>query len=152
MRVERDTMPNLVEILILPQSDHIVKCIVNLADNDWHTEIKTDSNEEQHTTYIGSLYTLEMTYNDNLIDMINDNFAHYLNEAKNQELTRLFKALRMKRDKLLSNTDYLVFTDYPISETNKALVLAYRQALRDLPEVEGAPYEGDFQWPKLTLS
>ncbi len=44
------------------------------------------------------------------------------------------QALRSQRDMLLKESDKYMMSDYPISNDNKALVLAYRQALRDLPE------------------
>lgn len=53
--------------------------------------------------------------------------------------------VRSQRDAMIAETDYLMTSDYPISEEDKALVEAYRQALRDIPEQEGFPSE--VQWP-----
>lgn len=53
--------------------------------------------------------------------------------------------VRAKRDALIAETDYLMMSDYPISDEDKALVETYRQALRDIPEQEGFPSE--VQWP-----
>lgn len=53
-----------------------------------------------------------------------------------------FQLLRAARDARISATDYLMTSDYPISETDKAQVIIYRQALRDLPAQEGAPWDG----------
>lgn len=36
--------------------------------------------------------------------------------------------------------------DYPASEEDKAIVIAYRQALRDVPQQAGFPYE--IEWPE----
>ena len=47
--------------------------------------------------------------------------------------------LRSERDRLLSDTDYLLMPDYPLSEEKRSEVEGYRQALRDLPQVEGWP-------------
>lgn len=59
-----------------------------------------------------------------------------------------FAALRAERDKRLADTDYMVMADYPIDETKLAAVKDYRQALRDLPQQEGAPWvDGDIPWP-----
>lgn len=44
----------------------------------------------------------------------------------------LWAQVRQQRDNLLSATDYLVMPDYPISDSYRQQVLAYRQALRDL--------------------
>ena len=56
------------------------------------------------------------------------------------------KEAREKRDELLAETDYLVMPDYPLDEERKAAVLAYRQALRDVPEQAGFPR--DVEWPE----
>jgi len=52
---------------------------------------------------------------------------------------------REKRNALIAETDYLVMPDYPLDEERKAAVLAYRQALRDVPEQAGFPRQID--WP-----
>lgn len=54
--------------------------------------------------------------------------------------------VRAKRDYLISQTDYLLQTDYPISAEDLEKVKAYRQALRDVPEQEGFPF--DVVWPE----
>ena len=51
-------------------------------------------------------------------------------------------SLRQNRDKLLSETDYMVMPDYQIDADKLAKVKAYRQALRDLPAQQGAPWDG----------
>lgn len=53
--------------------------------------------------------------------------------------------VRAQRDAMIARTDFMMMPDYPISEEDKALVEAYRQALRDIPEQEGFPSE--VQWP-----
>lgn len=62
-----------------------------------------------------------------------------------------FERLRAERDKRIAATDYLLMADYPISEKNKATVQTYRQALRDLPAQEGAPWDGgeETPWPQV---
>ena len=52
---------------------------------------------------------------------------------------------REKRNQLIAETDYMAMPDYPLDEERKAAVLAYRQALRDVPEQEGFPRQID--WP-----
>ena len=54
--------------------------------------------------------------------------------------------VRAKRDYLISQTDYLLQPDYPISAEDLEKVKAYRQALRDIPEQEGFP--NDVVWPE----
>ena len=61
-----------------------------------------------------------------------------------------FAALRAERDKRLADTDYMVMPDYPIDAEKLDAVKAYRQALRDLPQQDGAPWiDGDVPWPVI---
>lgn len=63
-----------------------------------------------------------------------------------------FILLRRMRDGKIAATDYLIMPDYPLPEEKKAGVLAYRQALRDLPAQPGAPWDGGGEgtpWPEL---
>lgn len=57
----------------------------------------------------------------------------------------LAKEAREKRNQLIAETDFMAMPDYPLDEERKTAVLAYRQALRDVPEQEGFPRQID--WP-----
>ena len=63
------------------------------------------------------------------------------------ELTTEKKAewARQQRDALLSVTDYMMMSDYPISDTDRDALRAYRQALRDVPEQPDFP--NSVVWP-----
>lgn len=65
-------------------------------------------------------------------------------EPTNEELARIVRDIR---DTKLSETDYLVVADYPISEERLAEVKTYRQALRDITEQTGFPK--DVIWPDV---
>ena len=52
---------------------------------------------------------------------------------------------REKRNALIAETDYMAMPDYPLDEERKAALIAYRQALRDVPEQAGFPRQID--WP-----
>lgn len=54
--------------------------------------------------------------------------------------------VRSKRNSLLTATDYLLMPDYPISDTDREAVKAYRQALRDITLQDGFPRE--VIWPE----
>ena len=54
--------------------------------------------------------------------------------------------VRAKRDYLISQTDYLLQPDYPISDADLAKIKEYRQALRDVPSQEGFP--DNVVWPE----
>lgn len=57
------------------------------------------------------------------------------------------QSVRAQRDHLLSQTDYLVSGDYPLSDDDLAAVKVYRQALRDVPAQDGFP--DSVVWPEL---
>lgn len=64
----------------------------------------------------------------------------------------LFQRLRTERDSRLAATDYLLMPDYPIPADQRTAVQAYRQALRDLPAQDGAPWDGggkETPWPEI---
>lgn len=53
--------------------------------------------------------------------------------------------IRIQRNNLLEQTDYLMMSDYPIESDRLAKVKIYRQALRDIPEQSGFPRT--ITWP-----
>jgi hypothetical protein len=55
------------------------------------------------------------------------------------------KEAREKRNALIAETDFMAMPDYPLDAEQKAAVMAYRQALRDVPEQAGFPRQID--WP-----
>lgn len=52
---------------------------------------------------------------------------------------------RSQRDALIGATDYLMATDYPLTDEKRQELTVYRQALRDVPEQSGFPTE--IVWP-----
>lgn len=52
---------------------------------------------------------------------------------------------RSRRDALIAATDYLMATDYPLTDEKRQELTVYRQALRDIPEQPGFPTE--IVWP-----
>jgi hypothetical protein len=70
-------------------------------------------------------------------------YGYPLGELKTDE--EYASEAREKRNGLIAETDYMAMPDYPMDEERKAAVLAYRQALRDVPEQEGFPRQID--WP-----
>lgn len=65
----------------------------------------------------------------------------------------LAASVRAERDRRITATDYLVMPDYPISQEKLEEIKVYRQALRDLPEQPGFPWNGPDDpacpWPSL---
>lgn len=56
-------------------------------------------------------------------------------------------AVRTRRDQLLRATDFTQLPDFPATAEQLAEVRAYRQALRDIPESDGAA--SSVVWPVL---
>lgn len=64
----------------------------------------------------------------------------------------LFRFLRDRRDLLLKMTDFSILEDSPFSEEQKSMIKEYRRRLRELPQQEGAPWDGggsDTPWPDV---
>lgn len=59
----------------------------------------------------------------------------------------LASRVRMRRNSMISHTDFYVQPDYPSDSEGLEAVKAYRQALRDVPEQSGFPR--NVQWPSL---
>lgn len=66
----------------------------------------------------------------------------------------LLANLRIKRNARLSETDMYLLLDYPISEDDLILVKKYRSALRDITNLDGAPWDGggsETPWPEKPI-
>ena len=75
-------------------------------------------------------------------DYISGNFTK-INECPDWKIQLEKEVLsldvRLERNKLLSDTDHLIQSDYPISDEKKQEIKVYRQALRDIPQQDGFP-------------
>ena len=70
----------------------------------------------------------------------------------NQKVIQLMNwaATRSRRDNLILETDFTQIADSPLTPEKKAEFTAYRQALRDIPQIYDNP--DDIVWPiKPTL-
>lgn len=81
-------------------------------------------------------------------DYISGNFTE-INECPDWKIQLEKEVLsldvRLERNKLLSDTDHLIQSDYPISDEKKQEIKVYRQALRDIPQQDGFP--DNIIWP-----
>lgn len=68
-----------------------------------------------------------------------------LQDAHPKEDEILWKRVRSKRDKLLAETDWTQLADAPIDKATKKLFASYRQALRDVTDVEDPIF---VTWPE----
>ena len=75
-------------------------------------------------------------------DYISGNFTE-INECPDWKIQLEKEVLsldvRLERNKILSDTDHLIQSDYPISDEKKQEIKVYRQALRDIPQQDGFP-------------
>ncbi|MET0373944.1 MAG: tail fiber assembly protein [Rhizorhabdus sp.] len=71
--------------------------------------------------------------------------ALHLVEAK--ALATLTDELRAERDARLATSDKFTVSDFPVSEEERADWMAYRQALRDLPDNQPDATILDVEWP-----
>lgn len=104
-----------------------------------------------------SLYTLHQAIWDNdhtifgdLTDELKTRFSITEEEYNPEdEMTdeELASRIRMRRNSMISRTDFYVQPDYPSDPEGLEAVKAYRQALRDVPEQSGFPR--NVQWPSL---
>ena len=81
-------------------------------------------------------------------DYISGNFTE-INECPDWKIQLekeiLSLDVRLERNKILSDTDHLIQSDYPISDEKKQEIKVYRQALRDIPQQDGFPENN--VWP-----
>lgn len=89
--------------------------------------------------------TLQTRASANLAARIEANYDDWFAVAKAQYNASASRDAREIRDALLSSTDYLMASDYPLDDESRVAVVAYRQALRDLPNSAGWPE--NIIWP-----
>ncbi len=141
---------------ILPEKGYDIegiengKCTVLFFDNiqEENQENIDPENEEisEKKTYSYDLYALEVSYRENLAEEIEDNFGSWLDKAKEIDYNEVAVEVRKKRDELLACTDWTQMQDTALSQQKQQAYRVYRQALRDIPEQVGFPYE--VEWPE----
>lgn len=62
-----------------------------------------------------------------------------LNEDGKPTREERVESMKTSRNARLFGTDMYMLSDFPITEKQREEMLAYRQALRDLPQQEGFP-------------
>mgnify|MGYP003389448583 CR=1 FL=1 len=77
--------------------------------------------------------------------------TEYNTKYQEKENEIIYRILREERDQLLLNTDRYVLADYPFSSDEKKQEwLAYRQALRDLPNNQTPQLDSDGMLTNVT--
>lgn len=73
------------------------------------------------------------------------NIVEFPENEEDHEYSRKKSEIIHRRNLLLSESDYLMMVDYPISDEKKQEIKVYRQALRDIPQQDGFP--DNIIWP-----
>ena len=73
------------------------------------------------------------------------NIVEFPENEEDHEYSRKKSEIIHRRNLLLSESDYLMMVDYPISDEKKQEIKVYRQALRDIPQQDGFP--DNIVWP-----
>lgn len=116
-------------------------CDVILYDLDSIEEETTQDEEgNEKTTYKYYAFRIKLEYSENVSDYIEENYETLLNDAKEHDRNIHAKAIREKRDKLLTNSDWTQANDTALSDEMVEAYRVYRQALRDITKQEEFPY------------
>lgn len=156
MRTESNIRPEAAEIEIT--ANGIAEVILR--------EKITEETREGATMYQYDEYRMPVPYRDNLLENVQKTLDAWMTSARNAEYARLAAEVRAKRDALLAETDKEMCLDRlgltsPEGSTVTAWIgflktiasavfgpmAKYRQALRDIPQQEGFPYDVTFPVP-----
>ena len=130
----------------------------------FYTDIKEIQREDGETAWEAVSWTLESSWTDNIMERITENQAAWLAEAQAEAYEEAAAKVRSLRDKLLADSDAMMAIDRlglevpsgsnftawlsflrGIGDALTGAIKNYRQALRDLPEQPGFPF--DIDWP-----
>lgn len=116
-------------------------CDVILYDLDSIEEIVVEDEEgKEKTIYKYYAFRISLEYSEQVSDYIEENYETLLNNVKEYDKNKLATEIREKRDKLLLETDWTQANDTALSDEMVQAYKEYRQALRDIPEQSGFPY------------
>lgn len=86
-------------------------------------------------------YCINVPYRENLQSSIEQNLDAWREKAIEDEKEKLAAAIRAERDRLLTESDYIMLSDYKgVDNATKTAWKQYRQALRDITGQDGFPY------------
>lgn len=155
MKAESTIMPvALFEVEIIGEEAEVT-LIENIVEHS--------GGDEAEKSYIWDEYKLRVRNRPGLVESIEKSFEAWLQSAKELDYNKAAKEVRAKRDKLLAESDKVMCLDrlglsVPNGSTFSAWLsflkslgnalsgewAEYRQALRDIPEQPGFPYEVEF--------
>ena len=129
------------ESLQMPSKPYEINIIGSEAEITLLENVREEEEtEETPRKWTWDEYRLRVKPRQNLADCVENNYTVWL-AAKAKVYEDTANAVRTRRNELIAATDYLMTKDYPISEADLLLVAEYRQALRDIPEQNGFPFD-----------
>lgn len=108
----------------------------------------TDVQEEQRdegVSFSAISWTMNRPWTDGIEGRIEAKLDVWLALAQQEAYDQAAEEVRATRNALLYDSDCLMAADYPISDEARERAKAYRQALRDISDQPGFPYE--VIWP-----
>ena len=130
---------------LMPGAAYEIECLQNGKAAVLFVENVEEVIPSEDKTYEYDLYRIEVPYRDTLNTDIEVNYDKWLKFAKDKEYDAIGDELREERNRLLTSCDWTQGADSPLDSDQKPAWAAYRQALRDVPEQQGFPY--DVIWP-----
>jgi hypothetical protein len=100
-----------------------------------------DMNDHEVTSWSFDRYVMVRPHDNGLISRIESDLPTWLSFAEAEEKKDVAKKVRHQRNDLLKDTDMTQLTDAPFSNEEKTAYRNYRQALRDVPQQPGFPYD-----------
>jgi len=146
MRVKGSYKPENYEYEIL----HDGTAIIRLYENIGMYLEDGENGQPDSTGWEYDRYTLERPHSDRLRGRVENEPEAWLEFAKQEEAKELAARVRAKRDGLLRDTDMTQLPDADICGDCLEAFRGYRQALREVPEQPGFPYE--IKWPEKPVA
>lgn len=130
------------ESLQMPSKPYEINIIGSEAEITLLENVREEKEtEETPRKWTWDEYRLRVKPRQNLADCVENNYTVWLAAAKAKVYEDTANAVRTRRNELIAATDYLMTQDYPISVSDRLLIAEYRQALRDIPEQNGFPFD-----------
>ena len=115
------------------------KCTILFFDN---IEEVPPVEEGENVSYKYDLYIMkDVPFRESLSGEVQNNLQSWLNTAKELDRKEVGSKIKAWRNEELEKTDYTQQVDAPFTEEVKQKYRTYRQALRDIPQQVGFPYD-----------
>lgn len=108
---------------------------------------RIETTEDAAQRWRAICYTIVTPNVPGLMQRVGKSAPAWLAKAKALAEAEARKNARARRDRLLRDCDYAASMDYPATDAERDAWRTYRQALRDVPEQAGFPWE--ISWPVM---